>query len=140
MFDELIADWNKFQLTEEEHDEIDLDVVPDDEMAPQINLALAGKLFTRSSFNFEAIKRLNVHKPLPRGTVMKLTGERIWVDFRIERLLGFCLACGCLGHVLRGCESFDEDVLEMARRRWEVLGQGQAVWERRCWNLLARRR
>lgn len=47
--------------------------------------------------------RLRVDKPLPRGSTMKLGGERIWVDFRLERLPGFCYACGCLGHVLREC-------------------------------------
>ncbi|KAL2932148.1 Branchpoint-bridging protein [Bienertia sinuspersici] len=53
-----------------------------------------------------------VDKPLPRGTVMKIGGERIWVDIKIERLPGFCYAIGCLGHVLRECSAYDEEVPE----------------------------
>ncbi|KAL2899276.1 ATP-dependent RNA helicase glh-1 [Bienertia sinuspersici] len=56
--------------------------------------------------------RLRVDKPLPRGTVMKIGGERILVDIKVERLPRFCYACGCLGHVLRECVEYDEDVAE----------------------------
>ncbi|KAL2921042.1 Arginine biosynthesis bifunctional protein ArgJ mitochondrial [Bienertia sinuspersici] len=53
-----------------------------------------------------------VDKPLPRGTVMKVGGERIWVDIKIERLPGFCYCCWCLRHVLRECSDYDEEVPE----------------------------
>ncbi|KAL2899870.1 SkfA peptide export ATP-binding protein SkfE [Bienertia sinuspersici] len=112
-----------------------LDAIPDEDMAPQVGLALVGKLFTNISFNIEAMKsilraswkpikgmavreidknlvRMKVDKPLPRGSMMKLGGERIWVDIRIERLPGFCYSYGCLGHVLRECSDFDEEVPE----------------------------
>ncbi|KAL2924172.1 hypothetical protein RDABS01_028795 [Bienertia sinuspersici] len=56
--------------------------------------------------------RMNVNKPLPRGSTMKLSGERLWVDIRIERLPGFCYSCGCLGHVLCECNDYDEEVPE----------------------------
>ncbi|KAL2925745.1 Copper homeostasis protein cutC-like protein, partial [Bienertia sinuspersici] len=236
MADELIEGWKKFNLTEDEENEIDMDEVPDDDMAPQVELALVGKLFTNSSFNIEAMKsvlrsswkpikglavreidhnlfifqffyasdrarvidqspwsfdnhllllreisgieqprnfsfdtvdfwiriynvpfvkrsralaslvgnklgqfldydesnisgwskymrarvRFNVYKPLPRGTVMKVGGERIWVDIKIERLPGFCYCCGCLGYVLRECSDYDEEVPEadLPYRTW----------------------
>ncbi|KAL2901302.1 Transcription elongation factor GreA, partial [Bienertia sinuspersici] len=41
--------------------------------------------------------RLNVNKPLPRGSTMKIGGEKIWVDFRIERLPGFLLCMWVFG-------------------------------------------
>ncbi|KAL2930824.1 Guanine nucleotide-binding protein subunit beta, partial [Bienertia sinuspersici] len=200
MADDLVEGWKKFSLTEDEDEEIDLDDIPDDEMAPQIGLALIGKLFTITSFNIEAMKnvlraswkpikgmvvreidrnrfvfqffcqsdrervmqqspwafdnhllllkeisgheqprdfvfdsvdfwfndsdvsgwakfmrvrvRMDVHKPLPRGSTMKLGGERIWVDFRYERLSGFCFVCGCLRHGVRECDDYDEEVPE----------------------------
>ncbi|KAL2900215.1 hypothetical protein RDABS01_025297 [Bienertia sinuspersici] len=196
----IIGRVEKIQITEEEDEEIDLDVLPDDEMQTQIELALVGKLFTNSSFNIEAMKnvlraswkpikgmaafdnhllllreisrheqpkdlsfdsvefwvrvynvpfakrsknlastignkmgsfleyndsnisgwskfmwirvRMNVLKPLPRGVTMRIGGEKIWVDFRFERLPGFCLICGRLGHIARECEDFDEDISE----------------------------
>ncbi|KAL2907049.1 Gag polyprotein [Bienertia sinuspersici] len=228
MAEELVEGWKKFKLTEEEDEEIDLDVLPDDEMQTQIELALVGKLFTNSSFNIEAMKnvlraswkpikgmtvreidknlfvfqffnhldkekvinqspwafdnhllllreisgreqpkdlsfdsvdfwvrvynvpfakrskslastignkmgnfleyddsdisgwskfmrirvRMNVLKPLPRGVTMRIRGEKIWVDFWFERLPGFCLICGQLGHIARECEDFDKDIPE----------------------------
>ncbi|KAL2927420.1 hypothetical protein RDABS01_034070, partial [Bienertia sinuspersici] len=56
--------------------------------------------------------RINVHNPLPRGTTMKMGGKRLWLDFRIERLPGFCYTCSCLGHGLRQCDEFDEETPE----------------------------
>ncbi|KAL2931465.1 DhaKLM operon coactivator DhaQ [Bienertia sinuspersici] len=40
--------------------------------------------------------QMNVHKPLPGGTPMRIMGERFWVDFRIERLPGFVLLVDAL--------------------------------------------
>ncbi|KAL2944371.1 Lipoxygenase 2 chloroplastic [Bienertia sinuspersici] len=108
MADELIEGWKNFRLTEEEQDEIDLDDIPDEELECQENLALVGKLFTQNAFNIEAMKS-NVNKPLPRGSTMKIGGEKIWVDFRIERLPGFCYVCGCLGHSMKECDDYDEE-------------------------------
>ncbi|KAL2921041.1 hypothetical protein RDABS01_012532 [Bienertia sinuspersici] len=64
--------------------------------------------------------RFTVDKPLPRGTVMKVGGERFWVDIKIERLPGFCYCCGCLWHVLRECSDYDEEVPEdeLPYRTW----------------------
>ncbi|KAL2895967.1 Gag-Pro-Pol polyprotein [Bienertia sinuspersici] len=55
---------------------------------------------------------MKVDKPLSRGTAMKIGGGRIWVDFRYERLPGFCYVCGCLGHSHRECEDYEEDTPE----------------------------
>ncbi|KAL2897067.1 Collagen alpha-1(I) chain [Bienertia sinuspersici] len=43
---------------------------------------------------------------------MKIEGEKIWVDFRVERLPRFCYVCGCLGHNMQECHDFDEDIPE----------------------------
>lgn len=56
MAEDLVDVWQKFNLTEDEENEIDLDVILNDDMAPQVGLALVGKLFTNSSFNIEAMK------------------------------------------------------------------------------------
>ncbi|KAL2944391.1 Synaptojanin-2 [Bienertia sinuspersici] len=181
----------KFRLTEEEEDEIDLDDIPGEELECQGNLALVGKLFTQNASNVEAMKSVlraswkptkgmavreidknlekvieqgqwafNNHllllkeisgKEQPRDLIFECayfwvkvynvpfvkrtrtlaiaignkqgkyldfdeadilgwsSGEKIWVDFRIERLPGFCYVCGCLGHSMKECDDYDEE-------------------------------
>ena len=42
---------------------------------------------------------LDVFQPLCRGRIIRLDeGEKIWVNFRYERLPNLCYWCGCLDH------------------------------------------
>ncbi|KAG8382923.1 hypothetical protein BUALT_Bualt05G0130300 [Buddleja alternifolia] len=49
---------------------------------------------------------LNVTKPLPRFTILRIPGggDPIRVDFSYERLGNFCYLCGILGHVSNYCQ------------------------------------
>ncbi|XP_021897537.1 uncharacterized protein LOC110814398 [Carica papaya] len=51
---------------------------------------------------------IDVTKPIPRGTFIKVIGSQFWVPFRYERLPPFCFYCGCLGHTRRLCSLWDE--------------------------------
>ena len=49
---------------------------------------------------------LQIDKPLRRGGYIKNDeGERIWVDFRYERLPTFYFRCGILGHDEKHCQA-----------------------------------
>ncbi|KAK9265652.1 hypothetical protein L1049_027327 [Liquidambar formosana] len=53
--------------------------------------------------------RLNVSKPLKRGSMLKLGGKMMWVSFKYERLPIFCYYCGILGHADKNCiRKFEE--------------------------------
>ena len=43
-------------------------------------------------------------KPIRRGApVISPEGDRVWVAFQYERLLGLCLSYGFLGHEAKAC-------------------------------------
>ena len=49
---------------------------------------------------------MQIDKPLHRrGYIKNDEGERIWVDFRYERLPTFCFRCGILGHDEKHCQA-----------------------------------
>ena len=48
---------------------------------------------------------LDVFQPLCRGRIIKLEGgEKVWVNFRYERLPNICYWCGCFDHGDRDCD------------------------------------
>lgn len=47
--------------------------------------------------------KLDLTKPLPRGCMLKLQGQSVWVAFRYERLPKFCFHCGVNRHGSTGC-------------------------------------
>ena len=48
---------------------------------------------------------LDVFQPLFRGRIIKLDEEeKIWVNFRYERLPNICYWCGCLDHGDKECD------------------------------------
>lgn len=48
--------------------------------------------------------KLELDKPLLRGTKIKLDKKIIWVDFKYEHLPTFCFYCGKTGHLEKGCD------------------------------------
>ncbi|KAK6140965.1 hypothetical protein DH2020_025293 [Rehmannia glutinosa] len=53
---------------------------------------------------------VNLDKPLLRGTYITLHSEKVWVDFRYEKLQNFCFYCGLVGHLERGCLARRDDM------------------------------
>ena len=57
--------------------------------------------------------RIRVEVPLDRllqrgGPIVSLEGDKAKVAFRYERLVGWCFACGKMGHELKDCKSANE--------------------------------
>jgi hypothetical protein len=46
---------------------------------------------------------VNLTKPIPRGRVLKLKNQSLWVPFKYERLPKLCLRCGVISHGEGGC-------------------------------------
>lgn len=48
---------------------------------------------------------LDVFQPLCRGRIIRLEGgEKVWVNFKYERLPNICYRCGCFDHGDRDCD------------------------------------
>lgn len=49
--------------------------------------------------------RFNVREPLMRGTFVNFPDDgKVWVDFKYESLLKYCIICGMLRHATRVCK------------------------------------
>ena len=52
---------------------------------------------------------LDVYQPLCRGRIIKVEGgEKVWVNFRYERLPNICYWCGCFDHSDKDCDIWIE--------------------------------
>lgn len=52
---------------------------------------------------------LDVYQPLCRGRIIKVKGgEKVWVNFRYERLPNICYWCGCFDHSDKDCDIWIE--------------------------------
>jgi hypothetical protein len=47
---------------------------------------------------------LDLEKPLKPGILFNLGEEKVWLDFKYERLPRFCYSCGRIGHFTTNCE------------------------------------
>ena len=69
---------------------------------------------------------LNVFQPLCRGRIIRLDeGEKIWVNFRYERLPNLCYWCGCLDHGDKEC-----DIWIQSKGTLQVTSQQYDSWIR----------
>lgn len=49
---------------------------------------------------------LPINKPLRRsGYIAGADGQRLWINFKYERLSTFCFVCGKLGHDNKHCDA-----------------------------------
>lgn len=107
MAEELVQDWEKLKLTEEEDVVVgkDFDNSVDEESRIQISLTLVGKLLTSKPFNVEAMKR----------TLMAIWRLKENVSIRMvdTNLFIFHFFCGLdKDRVLDGCPwCFDNQIL-----------------------------
>ena len=47
---------------------------------------------------------LPLGKPIKRGApVLSPEGDKVWITFKYERLVGLCFNCGLIGHEARDC-------------------------------------
>ncbi|KAG5557827.1 hypothetical protein RHGRI_007912 [Rhododendron griersonianum] len=74
--------------------------------------------------------RIPLDRPLRRGGHVALgEGDKVWVDYKYERLLAFCHYCGMLDHDVRDCMVKSKDVVagvtkENAYGAWLAASQG----------------
>jgi hypothetical protein len=51
--------------------------------------------------------QVNVHKPLPRGTMLRMKQRSIWIPFQYEKVPRICFSCGVIYHGVKGCSGRD---------------------------------
>lgn len=68
-------------------------------------LQVDDKTFTSDWEHFLRVRvDILLDKPLRRGApVVSFEGNRAWVAFEYERIVGLCFACGRLGHESKAC-------------------------------------
>lgn len=66
---------------------------------------------------------IDLHKPIPRGRFLNLSGNKIWILFTYEKLLKICFKCGSITHGDQGCNWKDYRAVE----QYENLGYVQIL-------------
>lgn len=56
--------------------------------------------------------RIDLRKPLKRGTIINYQDRNLKVFAKYERLPTFCFACGKIGNQLKDCEDLGENITE----------------------------
>lgn len=91
---------------------------PFDMSSPQVAAVVGGKLgileevekrrkHDDQNYFMRVRVALPISKPLSRGSYLAGSeGERVWVNFKYERLPLFCHYCGFLGHDIRHCARY----------------------------------
>ncbi|XP_039158435.1 uncharacterized protein LOC120288488 [Eucalyptus grandis] len=65
---------------------------------------------------------LELEKPLKPGTLFNLGEEKVWLDFKYERLPRFYYSCGRVGHFTTNCKEIPYDVAKIEDRKNNMLG------------------
>ena len=55
---------------------------------------------------------IDVTKPPVRVVNVLSMKAPLWMKLKYVKLSNFCYGCGCLGHVLRGCDTIDSNIEE----------------------------
>lgn len=80
---------------------------------------------------------LPLDKPLQRGAlVISPEGDKLWLAFKYERIVGLCYSCGWLGHKMKTCphhssSSSDTEAVNLPYGDWLKAGGRRRVDEPR---------
>ena len=70
-----------------------------------------------------------IDKPFRRGgNITNAEGERVWINFKYERLPTFCYICGILGHDDKHCHMSQSGGGGVRKRSNIENGSKQVVW------------
>nr|POE81802.1 hypothetical protein CFP56_57765 [Quercus suber] len=92
MDSDFIERLQRINLTSEEEEVITVRSDHREKILEECNLNLIGHLFIEKPINLHAAKNL-----------LSPEGDRVWVAFQYERLLGLCFNCDLLGHEAKVC-------------------------------------
>ena len=65
---------------------------------------------SKRGMHLKILAKINLDKPLLRGTKVKFNNKSVWVEFKYENLAFFYFYCGKVGHMEKNCEIRKNDV------------------------------